>query len=505
MTSRSELEHLYHLKSELAARRADDALYSFEPLPHQQRFIDSILGLRASENWLVAANRAGKTLAASYTGATLARFGDRGLSAQPSLTDAGSNMLIKDYATSGWVISLDFPTSRDIVQPLYFENGFGVDTKPFIPAREIEHWWPNDSILRLKNGSIIGFKSADSGRKKFQGVPKDWIHFDEEPPKEIYQECVIRVGKRRIRLFGSCTLLPPEGQAGGVSWLYSEIIVPVQKDQRADTAVFTASIYENPHILRSEIRRLESIYPEGSVQRRIRLNGELLPGLSGARAYPAFDSRIHVISQPPLDLHRPLCWIWDFNVSPMVSLVGQRRGTTFHIHTEFVLDEGSIPELCQYFRDAFPTHRAEIWVYGDATGKRRNTQTDQTDYTTILNEMRRYPVPLRLKVPTHNPEISARINSVNRALRDEDGLTMLEVDPSCPELIADFEQVLRDGQGKIKKSRKPNDPYYRRSHLSDAIGYWISYEAPVEFAHSNRITRGRRSVPRPSYGFSKGK
>ena len=81
-----------------------------------------------------------------------------------------------------WNLYQDFPASRDIIQPKLFNNGFGAPGihAPFIPQREIEHWAKEDSVLKLKNGSIIGFKSCDSGILKFAGAEKDWVLFDED-------------------------------------------------------------------------------------------------------------------------------------------------------------------------------------------------------------------------------------------------------------------------------------------------------------------------------------
>ena len=93
-----------------------------------------------------------------------------------------------------------------IIQPKYFDNGFvpgGASHQPFIPQREISEWRVSDQVLKLKIGSLIGFKSADSGASKFQGAEKDWIHFDEEPPKPVYEESVIRVGAGTVGLRSS--------------------------------------------------------------------------------------------------------------------------------------------------------------------------------------------------------------------------------------------------------------------------------------------------------------
>jgi hypothetical protein len=80
-----------------------------------------------------------------------------------------------------------------------------------------------------------------------------------------------------------------------------------------------------------------------------------------------------------------------------------------------------IAEMCERFREVFPRHESEVWVYGDASGRGRPAQTGQSDYTVILQTMKTYPVPLRLKVSEATPLVSMRVNAVNRLLRDEHG------------------------------------------------------------------------------------
>lgn len=491
MSSRYAKEQLLAAAEELAQRRAGDPLQLYKLHEKQREFVSSVLEVKKKENWFIAANRSGKTDAGAYTGASLARFG---LASQ------------KDgvRATSGWVSALDFPTSRDVIQPKYFDNGFvppGQRSRPFIPDHEIDDWRVDDQILKLKNGSIIGFKSADSGRRKYQGSEKDWFHMDEEHPWEIYEEAVIRVGARPLLFFCTATILPPEGINTTTSWVFSKIIQPFKSGTLLHAGVFGASIYDNPGIDREEIKRLEAIYPMGSLSRRIRLEGEWLPGIGGARAYGSFDRQLHVRDQSEVSIRRPLCWTWDFNVEPMVSIVGQMEGRTYRVLKELVLDEGSIPEMCEMFKQAFPNHEAEVWLYGDATGERRTGQTGKSDYYTVLQEMRSFNLPIKMRVPTENPRIADRVNSVNRLCKDEKGLVRLLIDPSCIELIADLEGVLRDQKGGIMKVRNKKDPYFRRTHTSDALGYWLSYEEPVR-PPSDHI-KSHVNIGSPGYGFGR--
>lgn len=503
LDERDRKERLYLMARELRERRSKDPLVNFQLHAKQKAFVDSVLNEEAKENWFIAANRSGKSDAGAYIGASLARFGT--LKAR---TSYAQGIEVRDRATSGWVSALDFPTSRDVIQPKYFNNGFvppGQWSDPFIPKHEIAEWRVSDQVLKLRNGSLIGFKSADSGRKKYQGSEKDWFHMDEEHPWEIYEEAVIRVGSRPLSFFATATILPPEGNLGATtSWVFPKIIQPFLDGRLSHIKVFGASIYDNPGIPRDEIARLESIYPEGSLSRRIRLGGEWLPGIAGARAYGAFDRQVHMKDVGDLSPYRPLCWTWDFNVEPMVSLVGQRdQEGIFRVKRELIIDEASIPDMCQLFYDKFPNHNAEIWLYGDSTGNKRTSQTGKTDYFIILNEMRRYGVPIRMKVPIENPAVPDRINAVNRLCHDENGNVRLLIDRSCQELATDLEGVLRDHRGGILKTHNRKDPYFRRTHTSDALGYWIATEEPVR-PTGNPWTRRHLNIPKPGYEFEQG-
>ena len=484
----------------MASRRAKDGLYSWKPYPKQARFIDAVLKGETQEAWFIAANRAGKSDAGAYIGSVLARFGPQDHNPNFSSLE-GPETFIRTRPTSGWVIALDFPTSRDVIQPKYFDNGYldPNDHSPFIPEHEIESWSVQNQILKLKNGSSIGFKSADSRRKKFQGAGKDWVQPDEEPPQPVYQEATIRVAaNRRLRVFGTCTMLPPEGEQGGISWLWPDKIKPfLDNSEDAVAQIFGASIYDNPHLDPRELKRLEALYPEGSIERRIRLDGEWLPGMAGSRAYPSFDRSLNVSAQRDYyNPYKPLAWCWDFNVDPMVCIIGQRDGFVFRIFDEMTKEDGDIPGMCDRFYHTWGNkHRGEFHIFGDATGKGRHasgTGPGRSSYFWIRSSCQPIAGRIKLRVPDSNPHVVDRINSVNYNCRNENDERLVMIDPRCNELIADFEQVLRDSTGGIKKSTRSRDPYARRTHYSDAAGYWIALESPVIAKEPSKVSMPQR-------------
>lgn len=501
--TRKEQEELLLLREEALRRKQNDAWWAWEPTPKQILFVSDVLTGKCDEAWMFAANRSGKSDAAAFMAASLARFGGQ----CPRFENPNPNVF--KGPTNGWVVSVTHKNSVEVIQPKIFNNGLAHDPghAPFIPEREIKNWNTTHQILELKNGSSIGFQSAESGATKMAGASKDWIQFDEEPPKPIYEEAVIRVaGGRRLLIFGACTLLPPQGQQGGVSWMFADKIKPWKHGEPVGWNIYNASIYDNPYLDPGEIRRLESIYPVGSLSRAIRLDGELLPGMAGSRAYSGFNHQLHVMAQPEPAWRRPLVWMWDFNVEPLITLIGQRFGDTFRVYKELVLeDNGNIPEMCQMFREAYPATGGEVWIYGDATGKARSIGGGaRSEYQLITNEMRTYGMPVRIKVPESNPAVTDRVNAVNAAFRDENGVPHIEIDPSCTELLDDFEQVLYDNRSGIKKTHNRRDPYCRRTHSSDAFGYWIAYEKPVRLTQSpSTLEAIKNAIKQPFYGFSK--
>lgn len=487
MTERAALEQALVLQAEFESRRANDPWWNWVPHAKQEPFIRAVLvqlvAGELDEVWAYAANRSGKSDAASFCGASLARFGKQSPRYQSAVDGV---QVVPPSVLTGWVISRTVRNSIGVIQPKYFNNHLAIDPghAPFIPEREIENWSATHSILTLKNGNFVCFPSVESGAERAAGPALDWAQFDEEPEEPFYEEITLRVGGgRNLMIFGAATLLPPEGEPGGVSWMFDRKIKPWQAGKTPRIAIYGASIYDNPHIARAEIARLESLYPEGSPSRAIRLDGEFRPGMQGTRAYGAFDRRLHVRPQPTIPPRRPLVWMLDFNVEPMISLIGSMEGRLFRVHHELVVeDDASVEQMVDTFKRKVPQHFGPIWVYGDASGRARHAVVGRSEYSLLVNFMASYGTPVTLKVPEKNPFVPDRVNAVNHVLRGEKGEIDLEVDPSCEELIDDLEQVQRSKDGGIRKSSDRKERYSRRTHASDALGYWLHYERPIRRA-----------------------
>ena len=498
----TDLREAVEAGQQLAERRAKDGMADLALFMHQVRFVES----QKDEAWLLGANRSGKSEAGAYVVGSMARFGV--LDAHEAFTPG--------YVFSGpkriWCVSLTAELSRNIFQPKLFQNGCRIDPRPpLIPDSEIASWNITNQTLRLKNGSIIIFKTCEGGRDVFQGADCDLILFDEVPDEDVYKECTLRVGGgRRLLIRGAATILPPVGVAGGISWLFLAKAQPwLQKGQTNDERnakspdydIFTAGMRDNPTILPEEIHRLESIFEPGSPEHMIRIMGMLLPSIGGALCYAPFNRGFHVVDnlapmvegqrRPVVAPFLPLCLNVDFNPENGVWTIGQKINKTFRVLDEITLERSDIASMCHEFRSRYPAHQAELWIHGDSTGRRQEGQTGLSSFHMIAQYLAGYPAPIRFRLPSVNPPQRDRVNAVNLQLRPPSGERLIEFSPLCVETMKDAEGSKWNARFQIDKK------HGRRSDGMDTVGYWVVYDSPAHAAF--RDNGGLKSVRSPSY------
>lgn len=490
----------------LGARWEKDPLRIWTPNERQRMFLET----EKVEAAILGANRSGKSDVIAALIASFARFGNP----NPLTSYAmGGRIEIIDRAVSVWVIGLTEKLIKEGIQPKIITTAYtSAETHPsFIPPSEVDSWNINDQTWRLKNGSMIGFKSADAGRDVFQSAGRDLVAFDEICEWEVYKEATFRApgGNRRLLIRLAATLLPPLGMAGGVSWYYPEKIKPWwaegNKENRTGNPhkfldLFSMGIRHNNHIHPDEIERLEQMFPPNSLERRIRLDGELLPSIGGTIAYTGFSRGIHIdprITAENRDQRIPLCLCVDFNVSPCVWVVGQYIDDVWYFFDEIVMDSCNVGMMVEEFRRRYPTHGARLYIYGDQTGTNRSSQTGVSHYYLMGEGFKGYPVPVEQRLPERNPPVVDRLNAVNRAFSGSDGRVGIVFGPHCEMSIADCEEVLRDPRGGIKKSHHPEDPYYQRTHAMDAVGYAVAFVNPVPQFVS--VEHRLRHIPTPGF------
>ena len=167
-------------------------------------------GTDEMERCMMAANRVGKTLGVGGYETALHLTGE-----YPDWWE-GRRF---DHPIRAWVAGDTGETTRDIVQLALMgpigELGTGLIKGEHIIGEPTKRQGISQAMdiarIRHVSGGIsqVGFKSYDQGRKKFQGTEKHLVWCDEEPPEDVYSECMLRL--MTVNGMMLCTFTPLEG------------------------------------------------------------------------------------------------------------------------------------------------------------------------------------------------------------------------------------------------------------------------------------------------------
>ena len=309
-------------------------------------------------------------------------------------------------------------------------------------------------------GSQVWFRSADRP-DRLKGANLAWAGLDEaaQMKEEAWQVMISRIRHRRASLGQLFLTTTPEG----FNWVYRRFV----EDPLPETEVITSPTAQNSFLSPDYITRLRRAYPPELAAQY--LDGRFVNMTTG-RVYHAFSRGDHVRAVEPWP-GEPIHLACDFNVNPMIWLAVQHRDGLVRVVGELVLDQADTAQAAARFAEQWLVGQEAVEVFGDAAGAARDTrQVGRTDYTIIKEVL----PDARIRTPRANPPVKDRINAVNSRLRNANGEINMVISPNCRELIMDLEQlVYGHGQSLIDKS----DP--RRSHASDALGYFVCRVYPI--------------------------
>jgi hypothetical protein len=219
----------------------------------------------------------------------------------------------------------------------------------------------------------------------------------------------------------------------------------------------------------------------------------------GQPCFENFSMVSNVSSEIKYNEDLPLRLCCDFNVEPMAWAIAQiQPNEDIHFIDEIYIKSGDTPSACEEFLDRYGDHYGEVFVYGDASGGHRSTQSrnQKSNYDEIRLRLTGRPFRLRFRVPVKNPSNVNHVRSFNRRLRDEYGNPKILIHGKfCKNLVLDCLQTVWDTGGrKILKSRKRDDPYFWRGHVADGAMALVYRHWPT-----------RKEVSRMSDGEKKAK
>lgn len=201
---------------------------------------------------------------------------------------------IPDGSIRGRVVGVDFlqgiqkiilPEFQRWCPPSLLKNGSWEDSY----SRELR-------TLTLANGSFVEFMSYDQDTDKFSGTSRHFVHYDEEPPLHVFNECNARLIDTNGEYWISMT--PVEG----MTWIYDRIYIPGVNQKDSDIFVIEADMLDNPYITPEAAENyLKDLDKD---ERNAREHGKFVQ--LGGRVYKMFNRETHVIPAMIPDKS----WMW---------------------------------------------------------------------------------------------------------------------------------------------------------------------------------------------------
>ncbi len=342
---------------------------------------------------------------------------------------------------------------------------------------EFEHKRSDGELHILNADALVLLRSLDEP-ERLRGTNLAWFGVDElsYASEQAWQRLEARLRDPKAADLCGFGVWTPQGH----DWIYKKFI----QNPVAGYGCVRARPFENEYLLArtpDDYERLESSYDPKFYEQEVK--GEYLNSRAD-RVYHCFNRAVHLI-ETRYDPHLPLLWSLDFNVSPMSSVILQKKGRGLVVIDEIVLNRATTMEACMEFENRYGGHAAGLDIFGDASGQNSHT-TGTSDYNTLQTFLLKAGFRnANQRVPKSNPSVLDRVRKVNALLTNAAGEVRLEVSSNCKELIKDFEEVLfKPDSGVIDKLRDP-----LRTHASDALGYAIWEMYGEKATAGNRSTR----------------
>lgn len=295
-----ELHKLLETLEAAYERQRYSKLSFFDPYPKQNEFFS--MGATKRERLLIAGNQVGKTEAGAFEAAVHLTGlypewwqGRRFTKPVKAWAGCDTGITVRDGAQAKLCgaagVSDDFGTGA-------------IPKKHFVgyptASRGVSEGFDTLQVKHVSGGiSTLTFKSYEQGRTKFQGATLDFVWCDEEPPIDVYMECLARITATDGMVF--ITFTPLHGSTEVVDRFDEEV---------ANRGKVTMDISDAKHITPERAKEIEAGYPD--YMREARVHG--IPMLGEGRI---FKIAAEAITEPAIE-YLPQHWwkIWgiDFGI-----------------------------------------------------------------------------------------------------------------------------------------------------------------------------------------------
>ena len=446
-TQKDALLKIIDINNELDARKRGDYLsrYNTGKIVHEKQV--AFHKCLKRNRWVFGGNRSGKT----ECGAVETVYMARGI--HPYRENRQN--------VEGWVVSLSSRVQRDVAQSKilrYLKKEWIAD----IVMSEGRSDSPKNGVIDkiiVKNVfgglSTIGFKTCEMGREKFQGTSLDFVWFDEEPPKDIYDECKMRILDRRGDIFGTMTPLK------GLTFLYDEIYL--NKYNSEEVWYEFMEWADNPYLDKEEVKEMTDTLPGDVLESRRYGRFSQGEGL----VYKEFDENIHVSEPFPI----PREWQSGISIDP-----GLNNPLSCHFYA--VDHDGNIYVVAEHYeKGKGVSHHAEaIKRIADELCWKRNSSGELEAYIDSAANQKTLSSPKSVTMLFHehgiavNPNVNKNVFAGVARVKEYLKGKRLFIFSCCVNMIRE-----------IKGYYWGNDdsPVKRDDHAMDELRYFIMTMPPA--------------------------
>lgn len=369
-----------------------------------------------------------------------------------------------NHSITIWACGVDNLTVRDVLQFKLLgrrgDEGTGIiprsvlekgsfTTKAGVPGAV------QDIFIPHANGGVsqIIFKSYEQEMKAFMGSAVDVVWLDEEPPRDIYDECLMRIASTKGIIF--CTFTPLQGFSDVVKEFLPNQVFPedhiVRNGTKASKWVIRIEWDDAPHLDEATKEQLKaSLLPH---MREARTKG--IPCVGVGKVYPVpEDDFIIPPFNPPVYFERVYGMDVGWRNTAAIFGAYDRRNDILYIYDEYCVEEQKAPLIASSIR-----RKGGDWMIGvvDPSANKRNPN----DGVRLLQEY----CEEGLQLYKADNTLRAGITAVYSRLVSG----RLKIMHNCQRLIGELRGYAYDELGNIKGKSHGR----AQDHACDALRYLI--------------------------------
>jgi hypothetical protein len=187
------------------------------------------------------------------------------------------------------------------------------------------------------------------------------------------------------------------------------------------------------------------------------------------------------IGNYPYNPSLPLHIVFDENVLPYLTCnVFQLENGLLRQIDEIMLKDplNTLKDTCEEFLKRYGSNMNGLFIYGDATSKKRDTklQKGQNFYMLIKGYLAKMKPNFR--VPKSNPSVIMSKNFTNDLLAGDISGLSIGIDSRCRNSINDYQYCTEDAEGKVNKSvikdKISGQSWQEFGHASDCLRYILT-------------------------------